>query len=133
MFFAKCDVIRIQKNNKYGYVDRKLKAITAVEFDQATDFDNDVAIIIKSGKTQLIHKDGKPIFTAKDTYLEKIDNALYQTKVNDLLGLINEKGTQLLPSNYTTIEKIHAHLYRCKKTDGSLYVYNTVTKLLKKL
>ena len=133
LFFAKCDVIRIQKNNKYGYVDRKLKAITAVEFDQATDFDNDVAIIIKSGKTQLIHKDGKPIFTAKDTYLEKIDNALYQTKVNDLLGLINEKGTQLLLSNYTTIEKIHAHLYRCKKTDGSLYVFNTVTKLLKKL
>ncbi len=133
LFFAKCDIIRIQKNNKYGYVDRKLKAITSADFDQATDFENDVAITVKSGKTQLISKDGKPLFTAKDTHIEKIDIAIYQTKINDLLGLINEKGVQLLSSNYASIEKIHAHLYRCKKPDGSLYVFNTITKLLKKL
>ena len=133
LFFAKCDVIRIQKNNKYGYVDRKLKAITPVDFDQATDFENDVAIIVKSGKTQLISKDGKSLFTVKDTYIEKIDIALYQIKTNSLLGLINEKGTVLLSSNYTSIEKIHAHLFRCKKSDGSLFVFNIVTKSLKKL
>jgi hypothetical protein len=133
LFFAKCDVIRIQKNNKYGYVDRKLKAITTVDFDQATDFENNVAIIIKSGKTQLINKEGKLLFTAKDTRIERIDIGLYQIKTNELLGLINENGTQLLPSNYMSIEKIHTHLYRCKKTDGGLYVFNTNTKLLKKL
>ncbi len=133
LFFAKCDVIRIQKNNKYGYVDRKLKAITTVDFDQATDFENDAAIVMKSGKTNLINTVGKSIFSAKDTEIEKLDNAIYQTKMNDLLGLINEKGVELLPTNYISIEKVYTHLFRCKKEDGSLYSFNADTKLLKKL
>ena len=44
--FAKCDIIRIQKN-KYGFVDRKLKPVTPIEFDKATDFENNLAVVSK--------------------------------------------------------------------------------------
>ena len=36
-----------KKKNKFGFVDRKLKPVTPVEFDKAKDFENNIAIVSK--------------------------------------------------------------------------------------
>jgi hypothetical protein len=133
LFFAKCDIIRIQKNNKYGYIDRKLKAITSNDFDQATDFENNIAIVSKNGKSILINKEGKPLFTIKVGVIKKIEINLFQVENNELLGLINDKGETLLNIDYTSIEKIKSNLYRCIHKDGSLNLFNVSKKSLTKL
>lgn len=133
LYFAKCDIIRIQKNNKYGFVDRKLKAVTNVEFELAQDFENDIAIVSKKGTSQLINTQGKPIFTIKDG---RITNDLiglyYKTSFNELNGIINYKGEVLLNTEYTNIEQLTSCLFYCKKADG-IYLYNSNTKSIKKL
>lgn len=131
LFFAKCDVIRIQKNNKFGFVDRKLKSITPVEFDQATDFDNDAAIVKKGNKTLLINKDGKVIFTNKDGEIEKISGDLFLIKSNGLYGVVDYLGSNLLATEFQKIEQIDSHFYHCLKNDGTSYLWNSITKQLK--
>ena len=133
LFFAKCDIIRIQKNNKYGYVDRKLKAVTAVEFEEAQDFKNDLAIVSKKGTSQLINIQGKSIFTLKDGDItDDLNGSLYRTSFNELMGLINGKGEVLLNTEYNIIDPITSYLFYCKKADG-IFLYNSNTKILKKL
>ena len=133
LFFAKCDIIRIQKNNKYGYVDRKLKAVTPVEFEEAQDFKNDLAIVSKKGTSQLINSQGKSIYTLKDGGIsDDLNGVLYRTSLNELIGLINYKGEVLLNTEYIAIEQITSHLFCCNKADG-IFLYNSNTKILKKL
>ncbi len=131
-FFAKNDIIRIQKNNKYGFVDRKLKAVTAVEFDKAKDFENNYAIVTKGPNTSVIDKSGKIIFTLKNADLTSAGDGYYVVKQNDLLGLIDPYGKQLLNIEFETIEHLHPHFYLCGKTE-ELYLFNPLTKILKKL
>lgn len=133
LFFAKCDIIRIQKNNKFGFVDRKLKAVTNTEFEVAHDFKNNVAIVSKKGTFQLINTQGKSIFTIKDGRItDDLTGLYYKTSLNELVGLINHQGIVLLNIEFSTIEQITTHLFYCKKADG-IYLYNSNTKSLKKL
>ncbi len=133
LFFAKCDIIRIQKNNKYGYVDRKLKAITPVEFEEAEDFKNEVAIVSKKGTAQLINTSGKAIYALKGGAIDDdFSGMIYKVSLNGSIGLINTQGETLLNIEYSAIEQINPHLFYCKKAEG-IYLYNTTTKALKKL
>ena len=131
-FFAKNDIIRIQKNNKFGYVDRKLKAITAVEFDKAKDFENNYAIITKGTNTSLIDKTGKTIYTIKNAEIISKGNGFYAVKQNDLFGLIDSSGKQLLNIEFESIEPLDHHFYLCIKNEA-LYLFNPATKILKKI
>ena len=132
LFFAKCDIIRIQKKNKFGFVDRKLKAITPFEFDKATDFENDLAMVIKSNNTMLIDKSGKSLYSIKNGDLKKYQQNLYAVKQNDVMGLIDNYGTNILNIEFEAIDKIYDELLVCKKSN-ELFLFNTKTQVLKKL
>lgn len=132
LFFAQCDIIRIQKNNKYGFVDRKLKAITTIDFDGAEDFKNDIAIVYKKDLYQIINTQGKSLFNLKGGKIEYLNTTFCKTTLNELEGLITNKGETLLPNEYDSIESIHSTLFYCIKKDD-LFLYNTQNKSLKKL
>lgn len=132
LFFAKNDIIRIQKNNKYGFVDRKLKPVTAVEYDKATDFQNGVALVTKGANSSLIDKSGKVVFTLKNATITDFNGTYYLVKQNELLGLLHTSGKLVLNCEFQTIEELPFGLLRCTKADG-LYVFNTHTNSLKKM
>lgn len=131
-FFAKCNIIRIQKGSKFGFVDRKLKSITPVEFDAASDFFNDQAVVIKNNNSSIIDKAGKAIYTLKNGTITLFENNFYLIKQNDLLGLLNNIGKLILNMEYDSIEKIDSNLLRCTK-GKELFLFNTKNKSLKKL
>lgn len=125
--FAKCDIIRISKNNKFGFVDKKLKPITPTEFETASDYKNDLAIVSKNNVTSLIDKSGKPVFSIKNGEIEQFDEQHYLVKQNDLIGLLNLNAKVVLPIEYETISPVSNHLYRCEK-NKQLFIYNSTTK-----
>jgi hypothetical protein len=131
-FFSKNEILRIQKNNKFGFVDRKLKPITAIEYDQAKDFKNDIAIVSKGISSSLIDRYGKVIYATKNAAIIPTSDHLYLIKQNDLLGMINYAGISLLNIEYESIELIHPSLYLCIKNE-EMFVYNLNTKVLKKI
>lgn len=132
LFFAKCDIIRVQKNNKFGFIDRKLKAITPFEFDKATDFENDLAIVVKSNNTMLIDKTGKALFSIKNGELKSYHPNLYAVTQSDLMGLIEKNGITVLNIEFESINKIHNNLFVCKK-GNELFLFDARTEVLKKL
>lgn len=132
LFFAKCDIIRIQKKNKYGFVDRKLKPITPIEFERATDFENNLAIVSKGNNRFLIDKAGKPVYTIKNGEIEHYNNNHYLIKQNDLVGLINQEGKVILNVEFETLNKLYKELYVCSK-NNELFLFNSQALTLKKL
>lgn len=131
-FFAKCNVIRIQKGSKFGFVDRKLKSVTPVEFDEATDFYNDLAIVVKNNNSSIIDKTGKAIYTLKNGSIALFENEFYVIKQNELSGLLNKNGGLILNMEFDSIEKINSNLLRCTK-GKDLFLYHVESKSLKKL
>ncbi len=131
LFFAKCDLIRIQKNGKYGYVDRKLKLVIPTEYEDATDFENDVALVLKKGSHSLINKEGKTLFSTKGE-IEKITSFVYQITDANLSGLVSIRGEMLLPNEYNDIKGLNEFLFRCQK-NNDLFLYNIRTKVLSKI
>lgn len=129
VFFAKDDVIRIQKGKKYGYVDRKLKAITAADYEKASDFENNTAIVSKAGTVQLINRSGKPLFSLKDGSIERQDGRVCKITINSLSGLLADSGEVLLPPEFTELEPVGHQLWSGIK-DGSLYLYKIARKQL---
>lgn len=129
VFFARDDVIRIQKGKKYGYVDRKLKAITPVEYDKASDFDNNAAVVSKAGTALLIGRSGKALFTLKEGSIDKQENALYKTTLGELSGLMTNTGEVLLPAEFTELEPLSHGLWSARK-NNSLYLYKLSTRQL---
>lgn len=132
LFFAKNDIIRIQKNNKYGFVDRKLKSVTPVEFDRATDFENGLALVTKGLSSSLIDRTGKVIFALKNAVISDFNGTYYLVKQNELLGLLNPSGKLVLNCEFHAIEQLSFGLLRCTKADG-IYVFNTHSNSLKKI
>lgn len=132
LFFAKCEVVRIQKNNKFGFVDRKLKPITAVEYDKANDYENNLAIVSKGPSTFLIDRAGKIIYTVKNGEIETIKNSLFIVNQNELVGLLDAEGKSLLNIEFESIKLMQDKLYICVK-NSELYLYSIKTKLLKKI
>lgn len=133
VYFAKNNTIRIQKNNKYGYVNRKLKAITPIEFDKAEDFNNNVAIVSKKETASIINTEGKIIYSVKNgSITNEFDLPIYQIELNGLKGLINTKGEMGLNIEFSEIQKINAETLLCLK-NNELYIYNYRTAVLKKI
>ena len=125
--FAKCDIIRIMKNNKFGFVDKRLKPITQTEYETASDYKNDLAIVTKNNTTSLIDKTGKSVYSIKNGEIEPFDEHYYLVKQNDLIGLINLKATIVLPIEFDTISPVSENLFRCEK-NKQLFVFNSLTK-----
>ncbi|MES2132183.1 MAG: WG repeat-containing protein [Bacteroidota bacterium] len=132
VFFAKNDIIRIQKGKKFGYVDRKLKPITPAEYEKADDFENNVAIVLKGEAAQLINKSGKVLFTLKEGVIEKQEAGFYRTLVNELFGLINANGEVLLPNEFSELTPINGNLWRCTK-NNELFLYKANRRQLIKI
>ena len=128
LYFAKNGLIRVQKNDKFGFVDRSLKPIATIAFDKATDFDNDVAIVYKSAQSMLINKTAKVVFQLKEGKIEKLHSDLFKIEQDDLVGLINQKGEIVLLMEYDSIHQLKNHFYVCLKPDKSMYLFNSVTK-----
>ncbi len=132
LFFAQNDIIRIQKNNKFGFVDRKLKPVTAVEYDKAKDYENNFAIVSKGISTFVIDKAGNTIYSIKNGEIVNTENALFIVKQNELVGLLSADCKLLLNSEFESINLIQDQLYACIK-NNELYIYNLRTKILKKI
>lgn len=132
IFITSQDIIRVQKNNKFGFIDKKFKAITPLEFEAAKDFENGLAIVTKAGTSHLVNTTGKSIYSLKGGTIYALNKQCYKTSLNELLGMITNQGELLLNNEFVAIEPLNDYLYRCQKNDG-IYLFNKQSRALKKL
>lgn len=100
--FASDGLIRIKKNGKFGYADRKLNTIIPYKYQHAEDFKDSVAIVISKKGHHLINTKGDELFTC-DSEITRVSRDLYAIEKDGNEVLIDKKGNVQL-SNFKSFE-----------------------------
>lgn len=124
--------IKVQKNNKTGFLDKKLKPLTPVDFETAEDFTYNNCVAAKNQTAIIINLLGKSLFSLKGGEIERIAENYFITTQNNLTGLISINGDLLLKNEYTSIKSIEHDLFICNK-NNQLFLFNSKTKALKEI
>lgn len=109
--FAHENMIRIKRNGKYGFVDRKLNLVIPCKYNSATDFNEGLSICVLKQETFLINTKGETILKTKDA-ITSIPGNYYLVKDEEGDKLYDRKGQpiisavetwQVSPDNYLII------------------------------
>jgi hypothetical protein len=92
--FAKDNLIRIRKKNKYGFVDRKLNVFIPCKYNSATDFNEGLSICTLKQESFLINTKGETVFKTKGEISPAASFFLVKEEEGD--KLIDKKGNILL-------------------------------------
>lgn len=124
--------IKVQKNNKIGFLDKRLKPLNNTDFETAEDFNFTNCVVSKNQSSYIVNLQGKSLITLKGIGLERVSEIYFITYQNELAGLINLNGEQLLKNEFSSIVKIDTTLFVCIK-NNKLFLFNSLNKVLKEI
>lgn len=110
--FAQSNMIRIKRNGKYGFVDRKLSLVIPCKYNSATDFNEGLSVCVLKQETILINAKGETILKTKGS-ITPIPGNYYLVKEEEGDKLVDKKGQlvmsgvetwQLSPDNHLIID-----------------------------
>lgn len=131
VFFAKDDMIRIQKNGRFGFADRKLRIVIPPDYERASDFAGGQAIVVKKGSSSVIDKTGKAVFSCKDCEISAFAGH-YLVETGDLKGLLDPNGSWLLQPVYNSID-VYTPQMLIARNAGGMWLFDLKTKVMRKM
>jgi hypothetical protein len=101
LFGRDCDgPLRIQVGDKFGYVERTLKPITAVEFESASDFFRDAAVVKFNGKFGYIRPDGSWLIEPRFDEARPLLEDFAVVRLDGKFGCIKRSGAWLIEPRF---------------------------------
>jgi hypothetical protein len=99
------DIARIQKDGKWGFINKQLKVVVVPQFDELFDFSNKIARYQKAGKYGFVYGDGKLVSNIlfEDAY-DFYEN-IAAVKIADKWTFIDNSGKTLISPQF---EKVYA-------------------------
>lgn len=94
-------LVAVEKDGKYGYIDRTGKTIIQFLYDDATPFYNDLAVVEVNGKMHVINKKGENILNDSYDRLQidkETGNIFYRS--NSKWGLMDKTGKVITDALY---------------------------------
>ncbi|MBX3164418.1 MAG: WG repeat-containing protein [Bacteroidetes bacterium] len=116
--FASENLIRVKKNGKYGFLDRKLTVAIPYKYQLAQDFKDSLAIVSFNGKNVLINTSGKEIYASEED-IEKLSAHHYTVGNEDKKQIVDNTGLELY-INVKDIQKINPHLFILTLENGDI-------------
>jgi hypothetical protein len=109
IYLPSCGLIRVMGNDKYFYLDMKMKPAFNSKFDEAEDYINNFAAVKTKGKWQIIDLSGKVVFNENCESIERPEDPLFTNdyflvKTNSGIGLLNQQMAWALTPKYQEIE-----------------------------
>ena len=92
--------VKLDKQWKYGYLDKNGKEIIPCTFDDAFSFCEGYAVVCKEGKYGIIDKTGKQVVPYKYDRIQSFSDGLALVGSNDKIGFINSKGEEVVPIKF---------------------------------
>jgi hypothetical protein len=89
--FAQDNLIRIKRNGKYGFVDRKLAQVVPAKYVSATDFNNGISVVSLKKEMMLINSKGDEFFKTKGV-ITPITESYFLVKEEEGDKVINVRG-----------------------------------------
>lgn len=116
---------------KYGYVDTTGKLITPIEYEDATYFLNDRAIVCKDGIYNIINKDGKSLIE-NSTYTEmEFSNSFIKAYKDNVCGLLDYDGNEVTDFIYASANLTYSKdNFILQKADGSVILINKAGEVI---
>ena len=110
---------------KYGYVDATGKMVIPVEYDGATNFLNERAIVCKDGIYNILNKEGK-LLIENSTYTDmEFLNSYICAYKNNICGLLDYDGNEMTDFIYTSANPTYSiDRFIFQKEDGSCMLFN---------
>ncbi len=106
-------LIQVQKNGKYGYVNKENEIKIPIIYDEVLQLGNGLITAHKNGKYGFIDFSGNIIieFQYEDVFIFgeiQSDNHKYcQISINGKYGFINENGQNVIPCIYDSVTQFH--------------------------
>lgn len=113
-------------NDLFGYFDSEGKVVIEPQYDQASAFQDGLAIVGKNGKFGLINKKNQVLIEfLYDEILEFTDNRAVVI-IGDSVGLIDRSGRAIVPAHYNDILSLGNGLLALQLTNESNYVITDI-------
>lgn len=116
---------RVEKENKYGYIDKNGKEVVPCIYNFGGDFSEGFANVKKDEKWGFIDKSGKEaiprIFDSTSNFFEGVA----PVKKNAAWGLINKDGKEVTPFVYDLIQEFDSEGFARAMKNGKICIIDT--------
>lgn len=128
----------VEKDGKFGFIDRTGKVVIAPQFESANDFHEGLALVTSSGKKLFIDPAGKVVITPQFDIVNNFSEGLAAVNIGQKripnLGLISDPGKWgyidktgklVIPLKFTHAEDFSEGLAAVKEGDRSGFIDHT--------
>ena len=102
----------VERNGKYGYINRSGKEIMPVAYENICNFGSKLFRIEKNKKYGLFNESMQEIVPCMYEAIGAVDSGLFRITKEGLYGLLNDKGEVVLPCRYKDISVFARTFYR---------------------
>ncbi len=106
---------------KYGFIDKQGKQVIPCIYDSVYSFDDGITRVEQNGEWFFIDKKGNPMFKNRDIETSS-EPGLLKEKKNNLYGLIDLKGNQILDFIYDEIDNFSEGFAKVEKNNKIGYI-----------
>ncbi len=93
--------VQLEKDGKYGFIDKKGEWLLKPQFDMANVLDDNTGFVVKEGKYGIIDKNGKWIFESDTEFFSNFsENMLPITNTDDKYGYVNQANEMVIPFEF---------------------------------
>lgn len=113
--------MRVKKNGKYGFLDKKLNEVVPCQYEEVADFEKGYAKVKTGGRWGFVKHDGTPVCPAiYKRVVDFSDGLAAVVGENDSLGFINREGELVIPCKFDNKEnpKFHGTPSACNVSWG---------------
>lgn len=107
-YFYSDGMMIVEKNGKYGFVDKKGKLKIKCKYDSAYRFENGYAPVCKNGKWGYINKKGKVVIPFKYDSAYGYGDGLFTVVKGDSCGVLDIDKNVVVPFEYFDLSSFHA-------------------------
>jgi len=106
------NLLWVKQNNQYGFVDITGKIVIAPQYAQVTDFEAGTALVKQHKHWYRINTQNQKIIAKLKNYerIETFDNGVAKVRINNLVGLIDQTGTETVVPIYSLIGEFRGGL-----------------------
>lgn len=123
--FSQNNLLPFKQNYKWGYIDNTGKTIIEPNFDDASMFDKNIAIVRNQEKFGVINTDGKIIVPIEEKEIKILSHQFVAYRKDTAWGMVDLEGKVQINAKYKSIEQIDNQLYTFKSR-SLLGVYSAV-------
>ena len=109
-------VLKIKRDNKYGYLNSDAALIIPAIYEEAYDFCDDIAKVKKDGQWGVIDKTGETVIDYLYSYIGKFSDGKAVAQKDDVMGVLDING-DFLELSYNYLSEINnGYIFACMDT-----------------